>query len=107
MTKLTIEKKLEIALDMLCAKLTIVEVCCKHGVRASCACHIKNRALEVLRAGIGEPAKQSGRLSERLLIRLADMEQLVGDQALAIGILRKQLRGRSRRYPKPVSDSGP
>ena len=91
MTKLAAEQKFEIAIDMLCAKLTTAAVCYKHGISASCAYSIRNRALEVLRAGIGRSMRQSHRQAERLRKRVADLEQLAGDQALAICIMKRKL----------------
>jgi hypothetical protein len=98
---LTVQRKFDIALDVLCSRLTTAAVCCKHGISASCASRIKDCALEVLRAGIGQSVSQANLRSERLLKRLDDLEQLVCDQALAIDILRKHLRNPVRPFPTP------
>jgi len=50
---------------------------------------VKDRALEVLRQGIGRPVGKPDGQTEQLRRRVADLEQLAGDQALAIRALKK------------------
>ncbi len=92
MRKLTDEQKIEIALDMLCAKLTHVEVCRKHGISVSYAYKIRDRAVKILRAGIGGPARETKKRIAWLAKRVQHLEQLTVDQALAISILKMRLR---------------
>jgi hypothetical protein len=99
--KLTAEQKYEIALDMLCVKYTTAAVCFKHGITPSRAYKIRARAREILRMGIGGSPRQTSRRYEQLLKRLEDLHQLVGDQALAIRILKKKLRDQVRRSQTP------
>ena len=87
--KFTDEQKMEIALDLLSGKLSHGEVCRKYGISSTYAYKLKDRAMEILRQGMRRPP---GRLSaevDLLQKRIADLEQLAGDQALAIRALKK------------------
>lgn len=87
--KFTEEQKYEIALELLSGKLSHAEVCTKYGISSTYAYKLKDRALELLRKGIGRPAVGGDPEVEALRRRVADLEQLAGDQALAIRILKK------------------
>lgn len=89
-SKFTDEQRLEIALDMLSGKMSVPEVCRKWDVGSTYAYKLKDRAIELLRAGIGKPAGRPTGEVERLLKKVADLEQLAGDQALAIRYLKKK-----------------
>jgi len=92
-SKFTDEQKLQIALDLLAGKLSHAEVCRKYDISSTYAYKLKDRALDVLRDGIGRPAGKPDAQGEALRKRVADLEQLAGDQALAIRYLKKT-RGR-------------
>lgn len=87
--KFTEEQKYQIALDLIGGKLSHAEVCRKHDISATYAYKLKDRALEILRSGIGRPAGRPDAEVERLRKKVADLEQLAGDQALAIRIFKK------------------
>ena len=87
--KFTDEQKFQIALDLLAGKLSHAEVCRKYDISATYAYKVKDRALDILRQGIGRPAGKPDVQVEGLQKRVADLEQLAGDQALAIRILKK------------------
>jgi transposase-like protein len=87
--KFTDEQKLAIALDLLSAKVSHAEVCRKYGISSTYAYKLKDRAMEILRANIGHPLGKPDVESERLQKRVEDLEQLAGDQALAIRYLKK------------------
>jgi len=89
-SKFTDEQKLEIVLDMLSGKLSHGEVCRKFGISATYAYKLKDRAVEVLRGGIGRPAGRPDAKVERLQKRVADLAQLAGDQALLIRAFKKK-----------------
>ena len=91
-SKFTEEQKLQIALDLLDGKLSHAEICRKYDISSTYAYKLKDRALEILREGIGRPVGRGDAKSERLVKRVADLEQLAGDQALAIRYL-KRTRG--------------
>jgi len=88
-SKFTDEQKLQVALDLLGGKLSHAEVCRKYDISSTYAYKLKDRALEVLHEGIGRPVGRVDPQSERLQQRVADLEQLAGDQALAIRYLKK------------------
>ncbi len=88
-SKFTDEQKLQIALDLLSGKVSHAEVCRKYDISTTYAYKLKDRALEVLRSGIGRPAGRPDAAVERLEKKVADLEQLAGDQALAIRLLKK------------------
>ncbi len=87
--KFTDEQKFQVALDLLAGQLSHVEVCRKYDISSTYAYKLKDRALEVLRDRIGRPVGRVDPQSERLEKRVADLEQLAGDQALAIRYLKK------------------
>jgi len=77
--KFTDEQKYEIVLELVSGKLSHGEICRKYGISATYAYKLKNRALEVLREGIGRPAERPGGQSEHLRQRVEALEQLAGD----------------------------
>ncbi|MDP6779886.1 MAG: transposase [Candidatus Latescibacteria bacterium] len=92
-SKFTDEQKFEISLDLVSGKLSHSDVCRKWGISSTYAYKLKDRAFELLRGGMGRPTGKPDAAVERLEKRVADLEQLAGDQALAIRILKKT-RGR-------------
>jgi transposase-like protein len=89
-SKFTDEQRLEIALDMLSGKMSVSEVCRKWDIGNTYAYKLKDRALQLLRNGIGKPAGRASSEVEQLRKKVADLEQLAGDQALAIRYLKKK-----------------
>jgi len=89
-SKFTNEQKLEIALDLLSGKVSHAEICRKWDISSTYAYKLKDRALEVLRKGIGRPAGRPSGEVEQLRKKVTDLEQLAGDQALAIRYLKKK-----------------
>lgn len=89
--KFTDEQKYEIALDLLGGKMTHAEICRKWEISSTYAYKLKDRALDLLRKGIGRPTGKPDGEAERLRRRMTDLEQLAGDQALAIKYLKKSL----------------
>ena len=90
--KFTKDQKFEIALDLISGKLSHSEVCRKYDISATYAYKLKDRALEILRVGIGRPPGKPDAEVERLRKHVADLEQLAGDQALVIRVLKKNFR---------------
>lgn len=88
-SKFTDEQKLQIALDLLAGKLSHAEICRKYDISSTYAYKLKDRAIENLREGIGRPAGRPDAKAAALQKRIADLEQLAGDQALAIRLLKK------------------
>ena len=88
-SKFTDEQKLEIALDLLSGKLSHAEVCRKYDISSTYAYKLKDRALDVLTEQIGRPAGRPDAQVLKLQRKVADLEQLAGDQALAIRYLKK------------------
>jgi len=89
-SKFTEEQKLEIVLEMLSGKLSMGEVCRKYEISTTYAYKLKDRALEILRAGIGRPAGKGDVKVEQLKKRVASLEELAGDQALIIRAFKKK-----------------
>jgi len=87
--KFTDEQKTAIVLDLLSEKMSHAEVCRKYEISSTYAYKLKDRAMEVLRNNIGRPAGRPDTETEQLRKRVADLEQLAGDQALAIRYLKK------------------
>jgi hypothetical protein len=89
--KFTDEQKYEIALDLVSGKLSHAEVCRKWQVSATYAYKLKDRALDLLREGMGRPVGKPDAKVEALQKRVADLEQLAGDQALVIRAFKKKI----------------
>jgi len=87
--KFTDEQKYEIALDLVGGKLSHAEICRKWDISPTYAYKLKDRALELLRQGMARPAGKPDAEAEKLRRKVADLEQLAGDQALAIRYLKK------------------
>jgi transposase-like protein len=90
--KFTDEQKLQIALDLIAGKLSHAEICRKYDISSTYAYKLKDRALDLLRDGIGRPVGRPDPKVQALTKRVADLEQLAGDQALAIRYLKKSAR---------------
>ena len=91
-SKFTNEQKYEIALDLISGKLSHAEICRKWDISSTYAYKLKDRALDMLRAGIGSPGGKPDADAERMKKRITDLEELAGDQALAIRALKKSRR---------------
>lgn len=87
--KFTDGQKYEIALDLVGGKLSHAEICRKWDISATYAYKLKDRALELLRQGMSRPTGKGNAKAERLQKKVTDLEQLAGDQALAIRYLKK------------------
>jgi transposase-like protein len=88
-SKFTKEQKLDIVLDLITAKLSHAEVCRKYQSSSTYAYKLRDRALERLRQGIDHEVPRPSSREQDLILRVADLEQLAGDQALAIRALRR------------------
>jgi len=91
-SKFTDEQKFEIALDLISGKVSHAGVCRKWGISSTYAYKLKDRALELLRQGVGRPAGRPNARVAELEKKVADLEELAGDQALAIRIFKKNIR---------------
>lgn len=87
--KFTDAQKYEIALEMIAGKIPQAEICRKWGISSTYAYKVKDRALAAMRAGIARPAGRPSAEVENLRKKVADLEQLAGDQALVIRYLKK------------------
>ena len=88
-SKFTDEQKFEIALELLAGKVSHAEVCRKWDISSTYAYKLKDRAVDILRKGIGRPAGRPSGQVEQLRKRVTDLEQLAGDQALLIRHFKK------------------
>jgi len=88
--KFTDEQKLEMALELISGKASLSEACRQYEIRSTFAYKLKDRALDLLRQGIGRPAGRPNPEVDQLRKRVADLEELAGDQALAIRLLKKR-----------------
>ena len=89
-SKFTDEQKFEIALELLAGKMSHAEICRKWDISSTYAYKLKDRALEILRKGIGRPAGRPSGQVEQLRKKVTDLKQLAGDQTLAIRYLKKK-----------------
>jgi transposase-like protein len=88
-SKFTNEQKVEIVLDLISGRLSHGEICRKYGISSTYAYKLKDRALDILRSGMAGLGGKADGEAEMLRKKVADLEQLAGDQALAIRLLKK------------------
>ena len=88
-SKFTDEQKFQVVLDLIGGKLSHAEVCRKYDISSTYAYKLKDRGLDILRSGIGRPAGKPDAEVAKLQRKVAQLEQLAGDQALAIRIFKK------------------
>ena len=88
-SKFTDEQKYRVVIDLMSGTISHAEVCRKYGISSTYAYKLKDRALDILRKAIGRPAGKPDIETEKLQKRITDLEQLAGDQALAIRYLKK------------------
>ena len=88
-SKFTDQQKYEIALDLMSGKMSHAEVCRKWDISSTYAYKLKDRALELLRNGMGKPVGKADPEVNQLKKKVTDLEELAGDQALAIRYLKK------------------
>jgi transposase len=81
------EFKAQVVLDLLSGAASQAEVCRKHNVKPQLVAHWKAAALERLPSLFGGEETASQEQS-----RIAELEQLVGQQALELSILKKASR---------------
>lgn len=87
--KFSDEQKYEIALDLISGKLSHAEICRKWEISSTYAYKLRDRALDLLREGMARPVGKPDGKVEKLQKRIGELEQLAGDQALAIRQLKK------------------
>ena len=78
-SKFTDQWKLEIALGLLGGKLSQAEICDKWDISSTYAYKIKDRALDIVRNGIGRPAGRSSSEVAQLRKQGGDLQELAGD----------------------------
>ena len=88
-SRFTNEQKMEIALELLAGKLSNAEICRKWDISSTYAYKLKDRALDLLRGGMGKTIGRPSGEVDQLRKRVGDLEQLAGGQALAIRYLKK------------------
>jgi transposase-like protein len=91
-SKFTDEQKYEIAMELIAGKSSLSEVCRKWSISSTYAYKLKDRALEAMRQGVARPAGKPDAKTQALEKKVEQLEQLAGDQALAIRMLKKTMR---------------
>ncbi len=86
-TKLTDKQKTEIALDMLGGKMSRASICRKWGISSTCACRIRDQALELF---LKEMKRSSKDLND-LRAGVEDLKKLVRDHSSVVSYLKKKM----------------
>ena len=86
--KFNVEQKAQIVIESFTAT-NIAELCRRHGVSVAQFHRWKERFIESGKKGIGETPKGNQYQKE-----IDDLKRLIGDQALVIDVLKKNLGGR-------------
>ncbi len=87
-TKLTDKQKTEIALDMLGGKVSRAGICRKWGISSTCACRIRDQALELF---LKEMKRSSKDLND-LRAGVEDLKNLVRDHSSVVSYLEKKMK---------------
>ncbi len=87
-TKLTDKQKTEIALDMLGGKMSRASICRKWGISSTCACEIRDQALELF----VKEMKRSNKDLNNLRAGVEDLKKLVRDHSLVVSYLKKKMK---------------
>ncbi len=87
-TKLTDKQKTEIALDMLGGKMSHARICRKWGVSSTCACKIRDQALEVFLKEMERSSKDLNGLRKGV----EDLKKLVRDHSSVVSYLKKKMK---------------
>ena len=90
--KFTDEQKYEIAMELISGKLSHAEICRKWDISSTYAYKLRDRALDLLREGIGRPTGSPDAKTREMEKEVEDLKELAGDQALAIWALKKTMR---------------
>jgi polyhydroxyalkanoate synthesis regulator phasin len=72
--------------------MSVSEICRKWDIANTYAYKLKDRAMEILKAGINKPVGRVSGEVEQLRRKVSDLEQLAGDQALVIHYFKKSQR---------------
>ena len=75
---------MESAMDLILGKMSHSEICRKWDISSAYAYKLNDRALDILRNGIGRPAGNPDPKVSQLEKRVADLEQLAGVSRNAI-----------------------
>jgi transposase-like protein len=89
--KFTDQQMFEIAMELISGKSSHAEACRKWGISTTYAYKLKDRALEAMRQGVGHPPSQPDAKTKDLEKKVKQLEELAGDQALAIRLLKKTM----------------
>ncbi len=87
-TKLTDKQKTEIALDMLDGKMSHAGICRKWGISSTCACKIRDQALEVFLKEMERSSKDLNGLRKGV----EDLKKLVRDHSFVVSYLKKKMK---------------
>jgi len=86
--KLTDKQRTEIALDMLGGKMSRAGICRKWGISNTCACKIRDQALELFL----KEMKRSSKDINNLRAGVEDLKKLVRDHSSVVSYLKKKMK---------------
>lgn len=88
--KFTEEERYRLALDILNDKLSHAEVCRSWNISSNYYYKLKDKALEILKAGLRGSSSQPVGKVKRLEQELDELKRFAGEQALIIDVLKKK-----------------
>jgi len=84
------ETKLQAVMDMLEGNGSHAEICTRFGISQTYLYRLKDKALAGIKAGLGNNHKRDLSRTQQLDAELAEAKRFIGDQALAIEVLKKR-----------------
>ena len=84
------ETKLQAVMDMLEGNGSHAEICTRFGISQTYLYRLKDKALDGMRAALGNNHKRDLSRTQQLDAELAEAKRFIGDQALAIEVLKKR-----------------
>ena len=84
------ETKLQAVMDMLECNGSHAEICTRFGISQTYLYRLKDKALDGMRAALGNNHKRDLSRTQQLDAELAEAKRFIGDQALAIEVLKKR-----------------
>jgi len=88
--KFTEEERYRLVLDILDNKLSHAEVCRSWNISSNYYYKLKDKALEIIKAGLQGSSSQPVSKVQRLERKVNELERFAGEQALIINVLKKK-----------------
>ena len=83
--------KYQAVMDLMTGKGTLAEICSRYGISQTYLYKLRDKVQEAVRQSVGDSRKRNVSREERLESELAEAKRFIGDQALVIEVLKKDV----------------